>query len=101
MNNVLFADDRVSNWPLMSSVWPTISITVTYLIIVKFGPSLMKFRPQGFEFRWSLFCYNFCLVVLNLYIFVEVSIAFRAAVFCLIKWALCGSSYTRPVFSSE
>jgi len=71
---VVFADHRVSDWPLMSSVWPTIGLTLTYLIIVKIGPSLMDRRPHSFEFRWSLFGFNSALVALNLYIFVEVSI---------------------------
>jgi len=71
------ADRRVSDWPLMSSFWPTISITATYLIVVKLGPSLMNLRPHGFEFRWSLFGFNAALVVLNLYICIEVSTTCR------------------------
>jgi len=72
---VIFADRRVSNWPLMSSPWPTISLTTTYLIIIKVGPSLMNCRSHGFEFRWTLLCFNAALVALNLYIFIEVSSA--------------------------
>jgi len=71
------ADSRVSDWPLMSSFWPTISITATYLIVVKLGPSLMNLRPHGFEFRWSLFGFNAALVALNLYICIEVSTTCR------------------------
>jgi len=70
---VIVADRRVSDWPLVSSVWPTISLTVTYLIIIRVGPSLMNSRPQGFDFPWTLFCFNAALVALNLYIFIEVS----------------------------
>jgi len=33
----------------------------------------MNCRQHGFEFRWSLFGFNFALVALNLYIFIEVS----------------------------
>jgi len=33
----------------------------------------MNRRASGFEFRWTLFCFNSALVLLNLYIFIEVS----------------------------
>ena len=57
----------------MSSVWPTVSLTAVYLIVVKVGPSVMNSRQHGFQFRWSLFGFNAALVALNLYIFIEVS----------------------------
>ena len=69
-----FTDARVSGWPLMSSAWPTISITILYLIAVKVGPVLMNFRQHAFEFRWTLLWFNAALVLLNVYIFVEVSL---------------------------
>ena len=66
------ADARVADWPLMSSPWPTVTVTLTYLIVVAVGPSLMNCRSRGFEFRGTLFCFNAALVTLNLYIFIEV-----------------------------
>ena len=86
---VISADVRVSSWPLMASVWPTIGLTATYLIIVRIGPSVMNCRPHGFEFRWTLFCFNSALVLLNLYIFTEVSLR--------VAWPLLNTLHWLPV----
>ena len=42
------ADTRVADWPLMGSPFPTLLITLCYLIVVLFGPSWMENRkPYG------------------------------------------------------
>jgi len=72
--NAACADERVSGWPLMSSPWPTVSLTALYLIVVRLGPVVMSWRSRGFQCRSTLFFFNAALVTLNLYIFVQVTV---------------------------
>lgn len=66
-------DKRVENWPLMQSPWPTLSISTLYLLFVWLGPKWMKDR-EPFQMRSVLIIYNFGMVLLNLFIFREVSL---------------------------
>lgn len=65
-------DPRVSNWLLMQSPWPTIQLTILYLLIVYWGPKFMKER-KPIDSKPLLAIYNLALVALNLYIVLEVS----------------------------
>ena len=48
---MLYSDQRVKNWPLMSSPLPTIAICLTYILIVrKAGPYLMVCFDFFFNF---------------------------------------------------
>ncbi|KAK4298474.1 hypothetical protein Pmani_029185 [Petrolisthes manimaculis] len=78
------ADERIKNWPLMSSPLPTIGLTAVYLAMVKIGPKIMATRP-AFQFRIPLIIYNLAMMMLNLYIGVElsiVSVRLRYSWFC-------------------
>lgn len=66
-----FSDPRTTNWFLMTSPWPTIAIVALYMIFVYGGQRWMKNRP-AYALKDLMLCYNFCLVILNAYIFYEV-----------------------------
>ena len=66
-----FSDDRVSDWFLMQSFWPTLALTAAYLTIVYYGQRAMLHRT-AFEFPTIMFLYNAFLVALNFHIFYEV-----------------------------
>ncbi|XP_071104842.1 very long chain fatty acid elongase 4-like isoform X2 [Haliotis cracherodii] len=61
------ADDRVKDWLFMQSYTPTLAITALYLFAVWVGPKIMKDR-EPFKFKWTLFFYNFGLIVMNFHI---------------------------------
>lgn len=85
-----YADPRVANWLGMSSPFPTIAISLTYVSIVKvtnwfsinlnlwklisilrfkfFGPKIMKNR-KPFQLRKIIIVYNFFQVLLSVKIF--------------------------------
>lgn len=65
-----FADPRVSDWPMMSSPWPTLSAFFIYLIMANYGPTLMKAR-KPLQLRWILVVYNLYVAMLNLWIACE------------------------------
>lgn len=71
-NNILnnYSDPRSSKWFLMSSPWPALLTVITYLIIVIKGPKWMEKR-RPFELRYVLIGYNFCLVLLSIYMCYE------------------------------
>lgn len=70
---LLSLDARLNDWPLMASPMPTITLTVAYLYFVKkLGPRLMKNRP-AFDLRLLMIIYNFTMVILSTYMFVEVN----------------------------
>lgn len=66
-------DERVKNWPLMSSPFPTLGIVLCYLIIVKLGPWFMEDR-KAYEMRALLVFYNIAAMALNLRIGIVVRI---------------------------
>ncbi|CAL4091073.1 unnamed protein product, partial [Meganyctiphanes norvegica] len=78
------ADDRVKDWPLMQTPWPTLSLGAMYLTMVHFGPKIMANR-EPFQLRIPLIIYNLGAMLLNLYIGVEiaiVSVRLRYSWFC-------------------
>ncbi|KAK6179707.1 hypothetical protein SNE40_012009 [Patella caerulea] len=64
------ADSRVEGWALMSSPWPSILICVAYFIFVRMGPTFMANR-KPMDLKNLLLVYNFSMVILSGYIFVE------------------------------
>ena len=56
---------------MMSTPWPSLIICLAYFAFVKMGPTLMADR-QPFELKKVLIVYNFCMVLLSTYCFVEV-----------------------------
>lgn len=67
---LLFADKRVANWPLMSSPLPTILLCASYLLVVGVLPQVMAKR-KALDSKAVMIFYNFGMVILNLYIFIE------------------------------
>ncbi|XP_017021498.1 very long chain fatty acid elongase 7 isoform X1 [Drosophila kikkawai] len=65
------SDPRTRDYPLMSSPFPTIAISLTYAYIVKvLGPKLMENR-KPFELRKVLIVYNALQVVFSAWLFYE------------------------------
>lgn len=58
---------------MMSSPWASLVICVAYFIFVKMGPTIMANR-EPFELKKVLIVYNFCMVLLSTYCFVEVRV---------------------------
>lgn len=56
----------------MNSPFPTVFIVSAYLMLVKYGPSIMKDR-KPFKLKWCLIIYNFYVTYLNGWMAVEVS----------------------------
>jgi len=64
-------DPRVDNWLLMSSPWPTMSICLSYVYLVKvLGPKFMKNR-KPYELRGVLIVYNALQVLFSTWLFYE------------------------------
>lgn len=65
-------DPRVENWLFMSSPLSTLTICLSYVMIVKvWGPAYMKNRP-AFQFRRTLVIYNAIQVIFSTWLFYEV-----------------------------
>lgn len=67
-------DLRVENWFMMSSPVPSFVICFAYIVFVKMGPWLMKDR-KPFNIRNILLFYNFAMVLLSTYCFLEFNLA--------------------------
>lgn len=66
------SDPRVNNWPMMSSPFPTIFISLFYAYFVKvLGPKLMENR-KPFNLRKIMLFYNLFQVILSTWLFYEV-----------------------------
>jgi elongation of very long chain fatty acids protein 4 len=65
-------DPRVEKWPLMESPLPVLGICFLYLLLVYLGPKLVK-NLQPLNLKITLVAYNFIVVGLSVYMFVEVS----------------------------
>uniref|UniRef100_A0A8C1SKK3 Elongation of very long chain fatty acids protein n=1 Tax=Cyprinus carpio TaxID=7962 RepID=A0A8C1SKK3_CYPCA len=72
--SLTIADKRVEKWPLMDSPLPTLAISSSYLLFLWLGPKYMQGR-EPLQLRKTLILYNFSMVVLNFFIFKEVSMA--------------------------
>lgn len=69
-------DKRVETWGLMSSPFPTICITLAYLLMCLCGPKLMSsYKP--FNLRPVVVLYNLFCAGLNLYIGLEIFLTSR------------------------
>ena len=65
-------DRRVDDWFLMSSIWPTVALCVSYLYFVVFlGPRLMKNR-EPFKILPLIQLYNVFVTLLSAYMFYEI-----------------------------
>ena len=68
-------DRRVDDWFLMSSIWPTVALCVSYLYFVVFlGPRLMKNR-EPFKILPLIQLYNVFVTLLSAYMFYEISMS--------------------------
>lgn len=67
-------DMRVENWFMMSSPVSSFVICFAYFVFVKMGPWLMKDR-KPFNLRKLLLFYNFVMVLLSTYCFLEFNFA--------------------------
>ncbi|XP_067654788.1 very long chain fatty acid elongase 2-like [Haliotis asinina] len=81
-------DPRTDGWFMMESVWPTVATVLVYLLVVAGGSKLMSNRP-AFKVNNLLVAYNFFLMLLCMYMFVE---------FVISAWLQPGFSLTcQPV----
>ena len=88
------ADPRVEDWLFMSSPLQTLSICLSYVMIVKvWGPYFMKDRP-AFQFRRLLIVYNFVQVVFSTWLFYEVT--FKCFTFSSLPFSTSTSSAPTP-----
>jgi len=56
----------------MQIPWPTVALCIGYFAMYWVWPSLME-KQKAFELRPILIVYNFSLVLLSVYMFLEVS----------------------------
>jgi len=64
-------DPRVDSWPLMSSIWPTITICALYVYVVKVaGPRYMKDK-EPYQIKGLMLGYNLFQTVFSLWMFLE------------------------------
>jgi len=65
-------DPRSDGWLLMDSIWPTIALSASYYLIVRYiGPRLMKDR-EPFNLKYVMLAYNLFQTVFNSWIFYKV-----------------------------
>lgn len=85
-------DPRTVDFFMMSSPIPSALICLGYLVVVAVGPKLMANRP-AFNVRQLLLVYNFAMVILSGYLFVEVSFPNRcwlSSIFSYVQFAAGG-----------
>lgn len=63
-------DPRVSSWLFMTSLESVLVLTALYLLCVKYGPSMMASK-RPMQAQALLVVYNFFMVGLSLYMFIE------------------------------
>ncbi|XP_012154335.1 very long chain fatty acid elongase AAEL008004 isoform X1 [Megachile rotundata] len=69
------ADQRTTNWFLMSSPFPTLFICLTYVYVVKvLGPKLMENR-KPFQLKNALIVYNLFQMVFSAWLFYEIAMS--------------------------
>jgi len=72
LSDLCCVDPRVADYFMMSSPWASLIICVVYVIVVEWAlPRFMDSR-KPLEFRPLIVIYNFAMVLLSGYIFVEV-----------------------------
>ncbi|GFQ72207.1 elongation of very long chain fatty acids protein AAEL008004 [Trichonephila clavata] len=73
-NFMAAGDIRVQKWTFMAGPAPTLSICLSYVLFVKWiGPYIMRNRPP-LNIRWLMILYNFAMVIISTYIFLELGI---------------------------
>ena len=69
---VIISDPRVEDYLMMSTPWPSLIICIVYIwLVVSALPRFMEHR-KPFEIRNLMIVYNFAMVLLSGYIFMEV-----------------------------
>lgn len=61
---------RTQDWFLVPSVWPVVTISSLYIILIQLGKMIMKDR-KPFELKNVLIVYNFALVIASAYMVYE------------------------------
>jgi len=65
-------DPRSDGWLLMDSIWPTIALSASYYLIVRYiGPQVMKNR-EPFNLKYVMLAYNLFQTIFNSWIFYKV-----------------------------
>jgi hypothetical protein len=65
-------DPRSDGWLLMDSIWPTIALSASYYLIVRYiGPQVMKDR-EPFNLKYVMLAYNLFQTIFNSWIFYKV-----------------------------
>ena len=68
----IIADPRVKDYFMMGRPWPSFAICIGYIYLVTVaGPKFMANR-QPYNLRHIMLVYNFSMVVLSFYVFLEV-----------------------------
>lgn len=81
-------DRRMDDWPLMSSVFPSLALVAAYIFLVKvWGPRHMRDRP-AYDLKAWLQVHNFIQVALSGYVIYEA---------CAAGWATHYSLLCQPV----
>ena len=63
-------DPRTADWLFISTPWSALGLVCLYLMVVMVGPQVMKSR-EAFKINKLLVAFNFGLVLLSLYMFLE------------------------------
>ncbi len=84
-------DPRVADWPLMHSPIPTVAISTGYVIFSVLAPKIL--RGRKIPCHYPVLVYNFCLVLLNLYVAVELLYTTRG-----YSWICQEVDYSREEF---
>ena len=72
MSCIHFTDPRVDGWFMMESPWPSLILTIAYIVLVEYAlPKYMEHR-EAYSLRKTMIVYNFAMVALSGYIFFEV-----------------------------
>lgn len=70
---ISISDPRVRNWLFMDSVWPTVYLTISYVLISNVGPKIMEKR-KPYDLKLFMIFYNFSMVLLSIYMWVSILI---------------------------
>jgi len=70
--NYQYIDPRVADYFMMSSPWSSLIICVLYVVAVEWALPRFMHERKPLEFRSVIVVYNFAMVLLSGYIFVEV-----------------------------
>lgn len=67
------SDPRVKDWLFMGSVWPTVYLTIAYIVIANVGPKIMEKR-KPLDLKPLMIVYNFAMVMLSVYMWGSIMI---------------------------